>query len=212
MGDRSRLSLMLAALAVSAQLGCCHALNNGVGLTPLMGVVNYVNQSNDEPAAHADWHPYLMNETTMIGLADAIVSNGLREKGYAYVQLSGGFTVGGSDSNQPLKVNATRFPRGLAFVGEYIHNLTLKFSIYSSGRICVAPWPGLGKNDRGGMEASDAELFVASGADAVFYDDCYAYPHTFEKMGHALNVRSQMGRTCDIDDCYTLDHRDSLQC
>jgi hypothetical protein len=89
MGDRSRLSLMLAALAVSTQLGCCHALNNGVGLAaPLMGVVNYVNRSNDElePAARADWHPrYVMNETAVSGLVDAIASNGLRKKGYAFI-------------------------------------------------------------------------------------------------------------------------------
>ncbi len=61
---------------------------------------------------------------------DAILSTGLKDLGYIYINIDDGF-FGGRDSEGNLVFNAARFPNGLQPVVEYIHSKGLKAGIYS---------------------------------------------------------------------------------
>ena len=64
------------------------------------------------------------------GQADAMVSQGLKEAGYQYINIDDGFWDGRAKDGQ-LIINRKRFPNGMRAVADYIHKLGLKAGIYS---------------------------------------------------------------------------------
>ena len=64
--------------------------------------------------------------------ADAMVSSGLKDAGYTYINIDDGY-FGGRDEDGNLLIHPTRFPNGMRPVVDYIHSLGLKAGIYSDG-------------------------------------------------------------------------------
>lgn len=97
--------------------------------------------------------------------ADAMVSSGMRDAGYVYVNIDGGWE-GYRDASGVLHPNRD-FP-DMKALGDYIHSKGLKFGIYSG------PGPGTcaGAPASYGYEAQDAKLFASWGVDFVKYDLC----------------------------------------
>lgn len=62
--------------------------------------------------------------------ADAMVSSGLKDAGYTYINIDDGY-FGGRDDDGKLLIHPTRFPNGMRPVVDYIHSLGLKAGIYS---------------------------------------------------------------------------------
>jgi alpha-galactosidase len=97
--------------------------------------------------------------------ADAMVSSGMREAGYVYVNIDGGWE-GYRDAQGVLHPNKN-FP-DMKALGDYIHSKGLKFGIYT----------GPGPETCGGAPASyghveqDAKMFASWGVDFVKYDLC----------------------------------------
>lgn len=87
--------------------------------TPLMGWDSY-NYYNCYPSEE-------IIETN----AAALVSLGLEKLGYTYVTTDCGWNADYRDSSGHLVWNSTLFPSGGEALGEYIHNLGLKFGMYS---------------------------------------------------------------------------------
>lgn len=54
----------------------------------------------------------------MLGIANVMVSSGLKDKGYRYVNLDCGYSTGGSNSHKPLAVDSEKFPSGLKALGQ----------------------------------------------------------------------------------------------
>lgn len=97
--------------------------------------------------------------------ADALVSTGMREAGYVYVNVDDTWQ-GKRDSQGVLHANE-RFP-DMKALGEYIHSKGLKFGIYSSpgAKTCAGYEGSLGH------ESQDARMYADWGVDFLKYDLC----------------------------------------
>ena len=98
--------------------------------------------------------------------ADALVASGMKDAGYVYVTLDGGWE-GGRDPQGNIMADPTRFP-DMKALGDYIHSKGLKFGIYSAPtrQTCDG---GMGSF---GHEEQDARTFASWGADYLKYDVC----------------------------------------
>ena len=133
------------------------SLDNGLARTPYQGWNTYYGLGTR------------YNEPTIVSVANAMVSRGLRDAGYNYVWLDGGWWQGTRDAAGNITVSATQWPHGLAWLTSYIHSLGLKAGIYTD-----AGATGCGGNNQGsyGHYQQDVNQFAAWGFDAVKVDFC----------------------------------------
>jgi alpha-galactosidase len=130
---------------------------DGLGLTPPMGWYPW-NMFGEDPQTEA-----LIKE-----IADAMVTSGLRDAGYAYVGPDEGICFSrGADGR--LTPNLARYPSGLRGLGDYIHSLGLKYALYTDAgtRTCSGAMPGTR-----GREVEDMRAFADWRADYIKIDWC----------------------------------------
>ena len=134
--------------------------SNGLALTPPMGWVSWNNFGDD------------INEAIILETIDAMVSNGLRDAGYVYVNLDDGWQrYKGKRTDHPLEFDPVKFPRGIAYLAEYAHARGMKLGIYSGpGQTTCAGYTG-----SDGNEAKDAAMFASWGIDHLKYDACCSH-------------------------------------
>lgn len=105
------------------------SIANGLSAAPIMG--------------WASWNNYRVNinEDIIKSQADAMVASGLREVGYAYINIDDGF-FGGRDENGKILTHPQRFPNGMKKLAAYIHSKGLKAGIYSDAgsNTCASYW------------------------------------------------------------------------
>ncbi len=113
----------------------------------------------------SSWNTFAADVTEEVvkGQADAMVSNGLLDVGYNYINIDDGFQYD-RDSTGRLQVNPTRFPNGMKVVVDYIHDKGLKAGIYSdAGHSTCANYYGGEENETvSGMldhDDDDCDLF-----------------------------------------------------
>ena len=148
-----RLLPAIAALLLATPAAAQKA--EGLALTPPMG--------------WNSWNHYACNidETLIKRTADAIVSSGLRDAGYVYVNLDDCWH-GERDAAGNIQPDPQRFPSGMKALGDYLHERGLKFGIYSdAGAKTCAGRPG-----SQGYEFQDAKQYAGWGVDYVKYDWC----------------------------------------
>ena len=108
-----------------------------------------------------------VNETIVRGVADAMVSSGMRDAGYAYVVVDDCWH-GPRDADGNISADPERFPSGMRALGDYIHSRGLKFGLYSdAGRTTCGGRPG-----SQGHEFQDARTYASWGVDYLKYDWC----------------------------------------
>lgn len=97
--------------------------------------------------------------------ADALVSSGMKDAGYVYVNIDDGWQ-GTRDVNGNIRANS-KFP-DMKALADYVHARGLKLGIYSS------PGPRTCANFEGsyGHEEQDAHTYAAWGVDYLKYDLC----------------------------------------
>jgi len=98
------------------------------------------------------------------------VSSGLSTLGYRYLNLDDCWQAKQRDPlTGSIQADKTRFPSGIAALGEYIHSKGLQLGIYSSAgfKTCEGYPASLG------MELLDAVTYAAWGVDYLKYDNCY---------------------------------------
>lgn len=145
----------LAAIAIFTALGWSlgHAQTQDLAPTPPMGwsTWNYFHHNISDAVVRAQ--------------ADAMVASGMRDAGYVYINIDGGWE-GYRDAQGVLHPNKD-FP-DMKALGDYIHSKGLKFGIYSG------PGPGTcaGATASYGYEAQDAKMFASWGVDFLKYDLC----------------------------------------
>ena len=99
--------------------------------------------------------------------ADAIVSSGMKNAGYIYVNIDDCWH-GKRDSIGFIHPDPEHFPSGMKALGDYIHSLGLKFGIYSD-----AGWQTCGSRPGSrGYEYQDAMQYAKWGVDYLKYDWC----------------------------------------
>ena len=131
---------------------------NGLAITPPMGWNPYNNFSGS------------YNETVVRETAAALVSTGLKDKGYNYVTLDAKWgTTARDPATGRLVPDPVRFP-GIAdgSLANYLHGLGFQFGIYGDQ----------GTHDCGGSmgnlnhEVLDAKTFASWGVDYLKSDNC----------------------------------------
>lgn len=147
----------LLAVCMLALGACNHAfaLDNGLALTPPMGWNSWNKFGCD------------VSETLVRGMADAVISSGLKDAGYQYVVIDDCWQVA-RDENGNIVPDSKRFPSGIKALADYIHSKGLKFGIYSDAGT------GTCQNRPGGRgyEFQDARQYAAWGVDYLKYDWC----------------------------------------
>lgn len=149
--------------------------SNGLAKTPPMG--------------WNSWNLFAgrIDDQTVRTMADAMVSSGMRDAGYIYVNIDDTWE-GVRDAQGNLQSNH-KFP-DMKALSDYVHSKGLKLGIYSSpGTRTCAGYPG-----SYGHEEQDAKLYAAWGIDYLKYDWCSArniYKNealqpVYQKMGDAL--------------------------
>jgi hypothetical protein len=103
-------------------------------------------------------------------IADSMVSSGLRELGYQYINIDDSW-ASHRDARGNLVADLTKFPSGMKALADYIHSKGLKFGIYSSrgDTTCV------GQPGSRGFEKQDAALFASWDVDYLKYDSCGSF-------------------------------------
>lgn len=162
----------LAAVPLTATPAA--ALDNGLALTPPMGW-------NDWNAFGCDVSEKLVEQT-----ADKIVSSGLKDVGYQYVNIDDCWLTHARDAAGNLVPDPVKFPDGIKGVADYVHAKGLKLGIYeTAGTLTCAGYPG-----SLGHEQQDADSFAAWGVDYLKYDNCYNQgipaEGRYQAMGDAL--------------------------
>ena len=161
--------ILVIAIAAAAIVGCSRASENTVpaGMeTPTMG--------------WSSWNTYRVNisDSLIMKQADAMVSTGLVEAGYNYINIDDGYFGGRDEKTGRLLIHPTRFPNGLKPVVDHIHSLGLKAGIYSDAgyntcgnywdKDTIACYVGLYNH-----ESQDAEFFFnETGFDFIKVDFC----------------------------------------
>ncbi|GES59674.1 hypothetical protein ATEIFO6365_0002000500 [Aspergillus terreus] len=142
------------ALSVALQ----RRLNDSLGLTPHMGWSSW-NVAQCDAAS----------ETYALGTANKFIELGLKDLGYAYVNIDDCWSTKERDASGNLVPDPAKWPNGIRAVADQIHGLGLKFGLYGcAGEMTCAGYPG-----SQGHEAQDADLLASWGVDFWKHDNCY---------------------------------------
>ncbi|MDI5978985.1 NPCBM/NEW2 domain-containing protein [Amycolatopsis magusensis] len=143
------------------------------------GLVAPIAQANPAPARLATppmgwnhWNKFRcqIDEGIVREIADAMVSTGLRDAGYQYVNVDDCWQAAARDADGRLASDPVTFPSGMAALADYVHARGLKFGIYTA----VGEKSCEGRPASGGHYAEDAATFADWGVDYVKLDWCGA--------------------------------------
>ena len=108
-----------------------------------------------------------INEDIIKGIADAMVSSGLRDAGYTYINIDDCWH-GQRDADGFIQPDPKHFPSGMKALADYVHARGLKLGIYSdAGTETCAGRPG-----SLGHEYQDALQYARWEVDYLKYDWC----------------------------------------
>ncbi len=152
------------------------------------------NLAKTPPMGWNSWNLFAgkIDEQTVRTMADAMVSSGMRDAGYVYVNIDDTWQ-GVRDAQGNLAPNH-KFP-DMKALADYVHSKGLKLGIYSSpGPRTCAGYPG-----SYGHEEQDAKTYASWGIDYLKYDWCSAgmiykddqLRPVYQKMGDALHATSR---------------------
>ena len=102
-------------------------------------------------------------------VADLLISLGLKDAGYQYLNIDDCWTSKARNSTGHLVADPSKWPQGIKPVADKIHNMGLKFGLYGdAGTMTCAGYPG-----SQGHEAQDAKTLASWGVDYWKHDACY---------------------------------------
>jgi alpha-galactosidase len=146
-------ALLASALSLSAVAQTKPAAQTTLAATPPMGWNSW------------NWFAAKVTQDDVKAAADLIVSSGMRDAGYVYVNIDDTWE-GKRDANGVLHTNE-KFP-DMKALADYVHSKGLKLGIYSSpGDQTCAKYEG-----SLGHEQQDADLYASWGIDYLKYDLC----------------------------------------
>lgn len=152
--EMKRIKLWLAAVVLLPTMCFAQKWEN-LAQTPQMG--------------WSSWNKFQgnINEDIIKGIADAMVSSGLRDAGYTYINIDDCWH-GQRDADGFIQPDPKRFPSGMKALADYVHARGLKLGIYSdAGTETCAGRPG-----SLGHEYQDALQYARWEVDYLKYDWC----------------------------------------
>lgn len=163
-----------------------HGLDNGLAVTPPMGWCTWARFGcgND---CHKD-PKNCIREELIIEQAHRLIDEGYRDAGYVYVNIDDCWQSLDRDKAGRLQPDPTRFPHGIKWLADYMHERGLKLGIYTDYGDCTCagypstPWD---------KQEIDAKTFAEWGIDSLKVDGCYGDPKTmndaYPRFGKFLN-------------------------
>ena len=157
-----RLCSIVVALSLAGAsiAGCAAPADSGAPqrLTPPMG--------------WNSWNSGIpLTEQMVKATVDAMVSSGMRDAGYRYVNLDAGWAAPTRGPDGELRADPKTFPDGIAALARYVHDRGMLLGLYAS------PFNESCGQDRriasAGHENTDARTFAAWGVDYLKYDWCH---------------------------------------
>jgi alpha-galactosidase len=149
---------LLARLLGAVALAACF-------VSPL--AVRSQSLAQTPPMGWNSWNHFArkVDDATIRATADAMVSSGMRDAGYVYVNIDD--TWEGQRDAQGIIHTNEKFP-DMKALADYVHSKGLKLGIYSSpgAKTCAGFEGSLGH------EAQDAQTYAAWGIDYLKYDLC----------------------------------------
>lgn len=127
------------------------------------------------------------NDTTFRQMADAMVSSGLRDRGYSYMLVQECIVpAGGRDpTTGVLQPDPVKFPFGLANLAAFFHSQGLKAGIYTDvAHLTCAGYEGSGPgpDNLAGHWELDALTFAQVGTLAA---GCWLLAAAYKRASHA---------------------------
>ena len=157
------VKLVLAALFAIVSSGAGQGQTTPVAATPPMG--------------WNSWNHFAekIDDATVRKQADAMVSSGMRDAGYVYINIDDTWE-GGRNASGEIQTNQ-KFPEMKA-LADYVHAKGLKLGIYSS----PGPKTCAGYEGSYGHEEQDAATYAKWGIDYLKYDLC-SFDELMKKAG-----------------------------
>jgi alpha-galactosidase len=159
---------------------------------PMPDPVKYNGMAKTPPMGWNSWNKFRnqVSDKMVREIADAMVSSGMKDAGYIYVNIDDTWEGAHRDANGNITTN-NKFP-DMKALAAYVHGKGLKLGIYSSpGPRTCAGYEGSYQH-----EEQDAKTWASWGIDYLKYDWCSAsqvYDNTrttmvaaYAKMGLAL--------------------------
>ncbi|NOW48258.1 alpha-galactosidase [Novosphingobium sp. SG751A] len=121
------------------------------------------------PMGWNSWNRYgcRIDESLIRSVADAMVANGMRDAGYAYVNIDDCWQ-GERGKDGFIQADPVRFPSGIKALADYVHARGLKLGIYSDAGTKTCG----GRAGSQGHEFQDAAQYARWGVDYLKYDWC----------------------------------------
>eukprot|EP01133_Synstelium_polycarpum_P016006 gene16006-19044_t len=165
---------LVVAVAMIMAISAVVAVDNGLGLTPQMG--------------WNSWNHYgcNVNETVIMEAAKALVTSGMRDIGYKYVNIDDCWAHERKDG--VITADPKTFPNGIAYIADYVHSLGLLLGIYTD----VGPFTCANRPGSFDHEEIDAKTYASWGVDYLKEDWCWTLgvtdaPKRYGMMSKALN-------------------------
>jgi alpha-galactosidase len=156
-------------IIVALLLVCCGIKARSQGNNYAQNYKKFENLAMTPPMGWNSWNKFACNvdETLIRQVADAMVSSGMKDAGYTYINIDDCWH-GERDSLGFIHPDAKRFPSGMKALADYIHAKGLKMGIYSdAGSQTCGGRPG-----SRGFEFQDAKTYASWGVDYLKYDWC----------------------------------------
>jgi alpha-galactosidase len=121
------------------------------------------------PMGWNSWNKFQcdVNEEIVRRMADAMVTNGMKDAGYQYINIDDCWH-GQRDAQGFIHPEPDKFPSGIKALADYVHSKGLKLGIYSdAGNKTCGGRPG-----SRGHEYQDAYTYAQWGVDYLKYDWC----------------------------------------
>jgi alpha-galactosidase len=158
---------------------------------PALHDVPYNGLAKTPPMGWNSWNLFAdkVDDKTVRLIADAMVTSGMRDAGYNYVNIDD--TWEGMRGADGVLATNSKFP-DMKALADYVHSKGMKIGIYSSpGPYTCGSYPG-----SYGHEDQDAKMYAAWGIDYLKYDWCSAgtiysqdkLQPVYQKMGVALQA------------------------
>ena len=138
------------------------------------------------PMGWNSWNHFAgkVDDATVRAAADALVSSGMKDAGYVYVNIDDTWEAG-RDAQGRIQTNK-KFP-DMKALADYVHGKGLKLGIYSSpgNKTCAGYEGSLGH------EQQDAQSYADWGIDYLKYDLCGFRQEMVAKTGGDDNPRAR---------------------
>lgn len=142
------------------------------------------------PMGWNSWNVFTntLDEKLVIEIADAMVSTGMRDLGYQYINMDDYWHAPSRDADGKPVADPQKFPHGIKWLSDYVHSKGLKLGIYSDAgdKTCGKCFGGFQH------EEIDAKVYAEWGIDLLKYDFCFVpwkkkeALSRYKKMGDAL--------------------------